>query len=361
MERAFMKGNEVIAEAAIRAGVKFFAGYPITPQNEIPEYMSWRLREVGGTFVQGESEVASINMVYGASACGNRAMTTTSGPGISLMSEGISYLAGAGLPALIVNVGRGGPGLGSIEPSQSDYLQACKATGHGGFHLMVFAPDSLQETVNIIYNAFDYAERDRQPVFLLMDGVLGSMMEMVELPPMKEFHKEGSEDWRLGNDVPGKHGARIVTSIYPEAGLETKNMAAGEMWKRWQEEDVQVETIGLEDAEYVLVAYGIAARICKEAMQRLREKGYRVGLVRPITLVPFPEKVLEALNYDQVKAMIDVEMTIPPQMRQDLERITKGCCPIRSYGRSGGIVMDDDTTVEALEAIIREVEDGKTV
>ncbi len=184
MEKRFMKGCEAIAEAAVRGGCRFFAGYPITPQNEIPEYLSWRLPEVGGAFVQGESEVASINMVYGASATGKRAMTSSSGPGISLKAEGISYLASAQLPAVIVNISRGGPGLGSIQPAQSDYLQATKALGHGGFRAMVFAPATLQEAVDLTYNAWEYAERDRNPVLILMDGCLGAIMEEVELPEM---------------------------------------------------------------------------------------------------------------------------------------------------------------------------------
>lgn len=358
-EKAFMKGTEVIAEAAVRAGVRFYAGYPITPQNEVPEYLSWRLPEVGGSFIQGESEVASINMVYGAASVGTRAMISTSGPGISLMAEGISYLAGAKLPALIVNVMRGGPGLGSIEPAQSDYLQATKATGHGGFHLMVFAPDSLQETVDMIYHAFDYAERDRQPVMIITDGVLGSMMEEVEFPPMQEIDKSTSDSWRIGKGIPGKKMTRIITSIYPEGGVMTNNIAAGEMWKSWQENDVQVETVQLEDAEYVIVAYGIAARVGREVLKRLREKGYKVGMIRPKTVFPFPEKTFEDLNYDQVRAFIDLEMTLPSQMKPDIERITRFQRPIYSYGTSGGITLDDDSAYDEILKLIQEDQNGK--
>ncbi len=251
-EKRFMNGCEALAEAAVRAGVRFFAGYPITPQNEIPEYLSWRLPEVGGVFIQGESEVASINMVYGAAATGTRAMTSSSSPGISLKSEGISYLAAAELPALIVNVSRGGPGLGSIQPAQSDYLQATKASGHGGFRMIVFAPASVQEIVDLTYHAFDYAERDRNPVLILMDGCLGTLMEQVTLPPPLEpdpTPKPYAVGWSGQPRV-----AHMITPIYPEAGLEGKNKLAGERTKRWEANDVQVEEFMTDDAEWIVVA-----------------------------------------------------------------------------------------------------------
>ena len=350
-EKRFMKGNEAIAEAAVRGGCRFFAGYPITPQNEIPEYLSWRLPEVGGAYVQGESEVASINMVYGASAMGTRAMTSSSGPGISLKAEGISYLAAAMLPALIVNISRGGPGLGSIQPAQSDYLQATKALGHGGFHAMVFAPNSAQEAVDLVYNAWDYAERDRNPVLVLMDGCLGNIMEEVELPPMKELTDEDIPEWSLsrrnGRDYQGN-----ITPIYTEPILEGINMMSGEMYKAWEEDDVKVEEFMMDDAEYVVVAYGIASRVSKEAILRLREEGFKVGMIRPITLFPFPKKNLHDLDYDRVKAIIDVEMTIPAQMRDDIALQVMERAPIYEYGRSGGILLDDDGVYEALKEIV---------
>ena len=350
-EKRFMKGNEAIAEAAVRGGCRFFAGYPITPQNEIPEYMSWRLPEVGGSFVQGESEIASVNMVYGAAAMGARSMTSSSGPGISLKAEGISYLAAAALPAVIVNVSRGGPGLGSIQPAQSDYLQATKALGHGGFHAMVFAPNSAQEAVDILYDAWEYAERDRNPVLVLVDGCLGNIMEEVELPPMKEIKPEDAPEWSLsrrnGRDWQGN-----ITPIYTEPILEGLNAMAGDMYKAWQEEDVKVEEFMTEDAEYVVVAYGIASRVAKEAVINLRSEGVKIGLIRPITLYPFPKASLDNLNYDTVKAIIDIEMTIPAQMRDDIELQVKGRCPVYEYGRSGGCLLDDEGVLEAIKEVI---------
>ncbi len=350
-EKKFMKGNEAIAEAAVRGGCRFFAGYPITPQNEIPEYLSWRLPEVGGAYVQGESEIASVNMVYGAAAMGTRAMTSSSGPGISLKAEGISYLAAAALPAVIVNISRGGPGLGSIQPAQSDYLQATKALGHGGFHAMVFAPWSAQEAVDVLYEAWEYAERDRNPVLVLMDGCLGNIMEEVELPPMKELRDEDLPEWSLtrrnGRDWQGN-----ITPIYTEPILEGLNAMAGEMYKAWEEDDVKVEEFLVDDAEYVVVAYGIAARVSKEAVLRLRAEGHKVGLIRPITLFPYPKKSIRTLDYNKVKGIIDVEMTIPAQMREDIELQVLGRCPVYEYGRSGGCLLDDEGVYEAILDVV---------
>lgn len=352
MEKRFMKGCEAIAEAAVRAGCRFFAGYPITPQNEIPEYLSWRLPEVGGAFVQGESEVASINMVYGAAATGKRALTSSSGPGISLKAEGISYLASAQLPAVIVNISRGGPGLGSIQPAQSDYLQATKALGHGGFRAMVFAPATLQEAVDLTYNAWDYAERYRNPVMILMDGCLGAIMEEVELPEMKELSTDATKEWSL-DKVDGRKEPHIITPILPEPLLEKLNAGKGMQYKMWEKLDTKVEEFMLEDAEYVVVAYGIAARVAKEAVLRLREEGYKVGMVRPITLYPFPKASLNNLDYTKVKGVIDIEMTIPAQMREDIELQVKDRCPVYEYGRSGGMLLDDEGVYEAIAKIVK--------
>ena len=352
MEKRFMKGCEAIAEAAVRAGCRFFAGYPITPQNEIPEYLSWRLPEVGGAFVQGESEVASINMVYGAAATGKRALTSSSGPGISLKAEGISYLASAQLPAVIVNISRGGPGLGSIQPAQSDYLQATKALGHGGFRAMVFAPATLQEAVDLTYNAWDYAERYRNPVMILMDGCLGAIMEEVELPEMKELSTDATKEWSL-DKVDGRKEPHIITPILPEPLLEKLNAGKGMQYKMWEKLDTKVEEFMLEDAEYVVVAYGIAARVAKEAVLRLREEGYKVGMIRPITLYPFPKASLNNLDYTKVKGVIDIEMTIPAQMREDIELQVKDRCPVYEYGRSGGMLLDDEGVYEAIAKIVK--------
>ncbi len=352
MEKRFMKGCEAIAEAAVRAGCRFFAGYPITPQNEIPEYLSWRLPEVGGAFVQGESEVASINMVYGAAATGKRALTSSSGPGISLKAEGISYLASAQLPAVIVNISRGGPGLGSIQPAQSDYLQATKALGHGGFRAMVFAPATLQEAVDLTYNAWDYAERYRNPVMILMDGCLGAIMEEVELPEMKNSNPEDIEDWCLDR-IGDRTDSHMITPILPEPALELLNKGKAMQYKMWEMLDTKVEEFMLDDAEYVVVAYGIAARVAKEAILRLREEGYKVGMVRPITLYPFPKASLNNLDYTKVKGVIDIEMTIPAQMREDIELQVKDRCPVHEYGRSGGMLLDDEGVYEAIAEIVK--------
>ena len=352
MEKRFMKGCEAIAEAAVLAGCRFFAGYPITPQNEIPEYLSWRLPQVGGVFVQGESEVASINMVYGAAATGKRALTSSSGPGISLKAEGISYLASAQLPAVIVNISRGGPGLGSIQPAQSDYLQATKALGHGGFRAMVFAPATLQEAVDLTYNVWEYAERYRNPVMILMDGCLGAIMEEVTLPETKELSAEGTKEWSLDR-LEGRTDPRMITPILPEPILEKLNAGKGMQYKMWEKLDTKVEEFMLEDAEYVIVAYGIAARVAKEALLRLREEGYKVGMVRPITLYPFPKASLNNLDYSKVKGVIDIEMTIPAQMREDIELQVKDRCPVYEYGRSGGMLLDDEGVYEAISKIVK--------
>ena len=356
--KVFMKGNEALAEAAVRAGMRFFAGYPITPQNEIPEYLSRRLPEVGGTFIQGESEVASINMVYGAAATGVRSMTSSSGPGISLKSEGISYLAAAQLPALIVDVSRGGPGLGSIQPAQSDYLQATKALGHGGHRLIVFAPSTVQEIVDITYNSFEYAERDRNPVFVLIDGCLGSMMESVELPEMKEPHPEAQSSWTLGRREGEERAAHLISPIY-EAGLEGLNKSFAKRIKKWEKEDVLVEELYLDDAEYVIAAYGIAARIAKQVVEDLREEGVKIGMIRPITIFPFPTESFNKLNYSKVKGIIDIEMTIPAQMKEDVERAVAGRAPVYEHGHSGGVLLDEYDIRTAIEKIINDEKEGR--
>ena len=350
MAKILMKGNEAVAEAAVRGGCRFFAGYPITPQSEIPEYLSGRLPEVGGVFVQGESEVASINMVYSAAVAGVRAMTGSSGPGISLKAEGISYLSGALLPAVIVNVSRGGPGLGSIQPAQQDYLQATKALGHGGFRLIVEAPHTVQEAVDLVYDSFELAERDRNPVFILMDGCLGAVMEEVELPPMKELPER--PDWALGNFEKGEHEPRIITSIPGEDVLEMLNKRAAMLQQSWAVNDVRWEEYRLDDAEYVCVAYGTSARVCKYAINELRKEGIKVGLIRPITLYPFPNKVFHDLDYSRVKAIIDVEMAIPCQMVEDIAAQVMERAPILQYGHSGGNTINNEDTTAAIKALI---------
>lgn len=353
MAKKLMKGNVALAEAALRAGCRFYAGYPITPQSEIPEHIAAHIGKLGGTFIQGESEVASINMVYGAAATGIRAMTSSSGLGMSLKAEGVSYLAGALLPTVIVDVSRGGPGLGSIQPSQQDYLQVTHAMGHGGFRTIVLAPNSVQEAVDLMYNyAFELAERDRNPVMFLMDGCLGVGMEEVELPPYKELPEKHPE-WALGNFAEtGARPPRIVSSIYGDEIVEMLNKRAAGMFKQWEQNDVQVEEYLLDDAEFVIVAYGMPSRIAKYCINILREEGVKIGMIRPITLVPFPKAALNNLNYSRVKAIIDLEMAIPAQMHDDIELQVKGRVPILSYGRSGGITMKNEETLEALRKII---------
>lgn len=356
MSKKLLKGCEAVAEAAVLAGCRFFAGYPITPQNDIPEYLSNRLPEVGGTFIQGESEVASINMVYGAASVGVRAMTSSSGPGISLKSEGASYLSCTMLPALIVDVTRGGPGLGSIQPAQSDYFQLTKALGHGGYHSMCFAPESVQEIVDLTYHAFDYAERDRNPVIMCIDGCLGAIMEQVELPEPVEPDRTKTDKWSLNKEKGETRDMHRLSPYLLEPQLEQLNKMRAMQYKSWQENDVKYEEYSLDDAEYVVIAYGISARVCKEAIDMLRAEGVKIGLLRPITLVPFPKKPIANLDYGRVKAIVDVELAIPAQMRDDIELQVKGRCSVYEYGRTGGILFDDESVCDKLREIISEVE-----
>lgn len=350
MERKFMKGNEAIAEAAVRAGCRFFSGYPITPQNEIPEYLSRRLPAVGGVFVQGESEVASISMVLGAAAAGRRAMTSSSSPGISLKAEGMSTLAGAALPAVIVDVARTGAGTGHIFPGQNQYAMATKAPGHGGFKVMVFAPGTVQEAVDLTYRAFDYADRDRNPVIVLADGVIGGMMEAVTLPQMRTEIPDRS-DWVLDGAKGRKR--RVASSIIWDGhDLENFQISRAEMYKRWAESDVQVETSQIEDAEYVIVAYGTSARVSKSAIKALRGEGIKVGMIRPITVSPFPFKLFDTLDYGRVRHVMTVEMCIPALMVDDVERAVARRAPVSSFGRGGGFVMSPSEIGGAIKRLI---------
>jgi 2-oxoglutarate/2-oxoacid ferredoxin oxidoreductase subunit alpha len=356
MSRIFMKGCEAIAEAAVRAGCRFFAGYPITPQNEIPEYFARRLPEVGGNFVQGESEVASINMVYGAASTGTRSMTSSSSPGISLKSEGISFCASARIPMVYANISRGGPGIGSIQPAQQDYSQATKASGNGGFKMMVFAPASVQEAVDITYKAFDYAQRDRNPVLILCDGVIGTMMEPVELPDMKTEEevsalKEANKNWAcVGHKLDYPNRSWIQPGQWVTSKMQQVNEEAANLYNSW-EKDVQVEEYMIEDAEIVIASYGISSRISKSAVDILRKDGIKVGLIRPITVSPFPYKAFDNINYDICKAVLDVEMSIPAQFVQDVEKGTKGRCPIEMCLCSGGNIISREAVIEAIKEI----------
>ena len=349
MEKRFMKGNEAIAEAAVRAGCRFFSGYPITPQNDIPEYLSRRLPEVGGVFVQGESEIAAVNMVCGAAAAGFRAMTSSSNPGMSLKAEGISTLAGARLPAVIVDVARSGHGTGQVFPGQSQYNFATKAPGHGGFKVIVLAPSTVQEAVDLTYQAFDYADRDRSPVIVLADGVIGGMMEAVTLPEFKTDFPDKS-GWVI-DGCKGRKNRVNSSYIHDVAELEQFHIACAKMYEWWQEQDVRVEEYLTEDAEIIVASYGISARVAKTAVRELRQEGVKVGLIRPITVSPFPHDAFDRLDYSQVKQILSVEMCIPALMVEDVRCAVAKRAKVSSFGRSGGFIISPDEVVREVKAI----------
>lgn len=357
MARVLMKGCEAIAEAAVRAGCRFFAGYPITPQNEIPEYFARRLPEVGGSFVQGESEVASINMVYGAASVGARSMTSSSSPGIALKSEGISYCAAARIPMVYANISRGGPGVGAIQPAQQDYFQATKASGNGGFEMIVLAPATVQEAVDLTCKAFELADRDRNPVLILADGVIGTMMEPVELPEMMSDEeiaaiRESKKKWAcIGHPLDYAHRAWIQPGQWDTDKMQAVNEEALRLYNSW-EKDVMVEEYCTEDAEVVIAAYGISGRIAKSVVEMMRAEGKKVGLIRPITVHPFPKASFEKLDYGTCRAILDVEMSIPAQLAEDVDHAVRGRCPIETCLCSGGNIMSREAVVEAVEKLL---------
>lgn len=357
MARVLMKGCEAIAEAAVRAGCRFFAGYPITPQNEIPEYFARRLPEVGGSFVQGESEVASINMVYGAASVGARSMTSSSSPGIALKSEGISYCAAARIPMVYANISRGGPGVGAIQPAQQDYFQATKASGNGGFEMIVLAPATVQEAVDLTCKAFELADRDCNPVLILADGVIGTMMEPVELPEMMSDEeiaaiRESKKKWAcIGHPLDYAHRAWIQPGQWDTNKMQAVNEEALRLYNSW-EKDVMVEEYCTEDAEVVITAYGISGRIAKSVVEMMRAEGKKVGLIRPITVHPFPKASFEKLDYGTCRAILDVEMSIPAQLAEDVDHAVRGRCPIETCLCSGGNIMSREAVVEAVEKLL---------
>ncbi len=338
MTKVLITGNEALAEAAVRAGCRRYFGYPITPQNEVPEYLSKRMPEVGGTFLQAESELAAINMVYGAAAVGERAMTSSSSPGISLMQEALSFIAASELPAVIVNMQRGGPGLGNISASQADYFQAVKGGGHGDYHLLVYAPASLQEVADLTVKAFEKADEYRTPVMILGDGVLGQMMEPVELPEITP--KPVEKPWALTGAPKGKPG-KVIRSLFMLPGedgmLEQHNYQLKAKYDRMAEHEVMVELQHVDDAEIAVVAFGTAARIAKSAIDIVRSEGIRAGLIRPITLYPFPEKAIAAAA-EHVKRFLVVEMNMG-QMVEDVRLAVNGRAPVSFYGRPGGAIL----------------------
>jgi 2-oxoglutarate/2-oxoacid ferredoxin oxidoreductase subunit alpha len=352
-ELRLMKGNEVIAEAAIRCGCDGFFGYPITPQSEIMETLMVRRPwdETGMVVLQAESEGASINMLYGAASSGKKVMTSSSSPGISLMAEGISYLAGAELPALIVNVQRGGPGLGTIQPSQSDYFQATKGGGHGDYHLIVLAPASVQEMNDFVDLAFQLAFKYQNPAMILADGVIGQMMEKVELSPFKPRWTDTQIEELNGSwAATGKKSYReryIKTSLEMVAERQEKfNLKLQAKYQKMRDEDVRYELINCDDAEYIIVAFGVSARISQKAVDILREKGIKVGLLRPITLFPFPTKVISELA-QTVKGFLSVEMN-SGQMVEDIRLAVNGKTKVEYFGRMGGIITNPGEVAEVV-------------
>ena len=357
MALTLMKGSEAIAEAAIRAGARFFFGYPITPQTEIPEYMSARMPEVGGCFLQAESEVAAINMVYGAASTGERVITSSSSPGVSLKQEGISYCAGAQLPCVILNVMRGGPGLGSIQASQGDYFQGVKGGGNGDYHLLTYAPASIQEAINIMTFAFDKAEHYRMPVLFLADGIIAQMMEPVEMPEMVEYKVDpekkpwAATGWKPGDD-PAKRA--VINSLYINTeDLTVHNNHLQATYREIEKNEVLYEAYLCEDADYVITAFGTVARIAKSAINELRAQGIKVGLFRPITVWPFPYKEL-AEAAKNAKALLDVEAN-EGQMLQDVKLAINGAKPVEYFGHCGSLMPTTDEIV----AKILEMKEGK--
>ena len=359
MALTLMKGSEAIAEAAIRAGARFFFGYPITPQTEIPEYMSARMPEVGGCFLQAESEVAAINMVYGAAGTGARVITSSSSPGVSLKQEGISYCAGAQLPCVILNVMRGGPGLGSIQASQGDYFQGVKGGGNGDYHLLTYAPASIQEAINIMMFAFDKAEKYRMPVLFLADGIIAQMMEPVEMPEMVDYKVDpekkpwAATGWKPGDD-PAKRA--VINSLFINTeDLTVHNDHLQAIYAEARKNEQMWEEYKLEDAEYIITAFGTVSRIARSAVDELREMGVKAGLFRPITVWPFPyEHLKAAADREGVKALLDVEAN-EGQMLEDVKLAVNGAKHVDFFGHCGSLMP----TTEEIKAKILEMKEGK--
>ncbi len=343
-EKVLMKGNEAIAEAAILAGCRHYFGYPITPQTEIAAYMAKKMPKIGGCFLQAESEVAAINMVYGVAGTGKRVMTSSSSPGISLKAEGLSYIAGSDLPALVVNVQRGGPGLGGIQPSQSDYFQATKGGGHGDFKMIVLAPSSVQEMADLTIKGFDLAEKYRMTSMILADGTMGQMMEPVSLE--EAAINEYDKSWAVtGTKCERKKNIINSLSLVPEE-LEKLNFERYERYKAVEENEVMYEEYMMEDAEICVAAFGIAARVAKNAINAARKEGIKVGLIRPITLWPFPNKVFRAAA-DKVDCFISVELSMG-QMIEDIRLASECKKPVYLCNRVGGMIPSPEMVLEAI-------------
>ena len=351
MEKELWKGNEAVAEAAIRAGCKYFFGYPITPQNEIPEYLSYHLPKIGGCFLQAESEVAAINMIYGAAGCGVRVMTSSSSPGISLKQEGITYMCGAELPAVIVNMMRGGPGLGTIQPAQGDYYQATRGGGNGDYRHLVYAPATIQEAADLVQEAFDVAEVYRNPVMIAADGMIGQMMEAVEWrePPKRELPEK---TWAT-TCTKGEREPNVINSLYIDPNICAEhNERLAKKYKAIEENEVRWEEYNTENAEIIFVAYGTPSRITRAAIKMLEKEGIKAGLIRPITLWPFPMKALkDAAMQDSVKAVVDFELSMG-QMIDDVKIALEGCRPVAFVGKAGGVVPTPAEVAAAAKAAL---------
>ena len=350
--KVLMKGNEAIAEAAIRSGCKHFFGYPITPQTELSAYMAKKMPKIGGVFLQAESEVAAINMIYGAAGAGARAMTSSSSPGISLKAEGISYIAGADIPCVIVDIVRGGPGLGGIQPAQSDYFQATKGGGHGDYHLIVLAPNSVQEIVSLTADAFNLSDNYRVPVMILGDGTLGQMMEPVDFDNIPK-PIDNEKDWAT-TGTEGKRKHNIINSLYlaPEE-LEVKIRERYERYELIKAEEQRYEAHDIEDADIIVSSYGTTSRVVESAVKTLRNEGYKVGVIRPITLWPFPEKIYKEAA-KTAKAFLSVEMSMG-QMVEDIKLSVEGKAPVYFYGRTGGIIPTPAEIIEEVKKIAEEI------
>jgi len=350
-EIKFMKGNEALAESAIRSGLQGYFGYPITPQSEVIEYLSMEEPKHHYVVLQAESEVASVNMVYGAAAAGARAMTTTSSPGFSLMQEGISYIACAELPCVFANIVRGGPGLGTIQPSQGDYFQAVKGGGHGDYHLIVLAPNSVQEMVDHCSLAFDLADKYRIPAMLLSDGAIGQMMEKVVLPDPVPYKPD--KPWATTGKTPDRP-RNIITSLYIQSeDMEQKNKRLQEKYKLIKENEVRFEEYKIDDAEIILTSFGLSSRICKKVVDLGREKGIKLGLLRPITLWPFPScKIAELAAQNRVKFFLSMEMNAG-QMVEDVQLSVNGKKPVYFFGRAGGIIPTPDEVLHHIEGYLK--------
>ncbi|MBQ7335896.1 MAG: 3-methyl-2-oxobutanoate dehydrogenase subunit VorB [Clostridia bacterium] len=348
-EKVLMKGNEAIAEAALHAGCRHYFGYPITPQTEIAAYMAKRMPKIGGTFLQAESEIAAINMVYGVASAGYRVMTSSSSPGISLKGEGLSYLAGADLPALVVNVQRGGPGLGGIQPSQSDYFQATRGGGHGDYHMIVLAPASVQEMAELTIKGFELADTYRMTSMILADGTMGQMMEPVALD--LEVKPAPAKPWATnGTKLQREHNIVNSLSLVPDE-LEQLNFARYERYRTVEENVVMYEEYMMEDADICIAAFGIAARVSKNAINEARRQGIKVGMIRPITLWPFPKEVFRRAA-DHVKTFISVELSMG-QMIEDVRLATECRAPVLLCNRVGGMIPSPEQVLETIQNVVK--------